>query len=149
MKSVHRHACGRGHYWNCNGGAVREGDTESSECICFNHGAPMEVGDHSQCTIEILTCPEHRASKVPDAIAQASGPRVEDGFVPLEVPGEEILQKWAENTEPGIGFCLLCGHSITTVEELIPLTSTHNCAEGRAMEIGFARERKREQGGDG
>jgi len=102
----------------------------------------MEDGDHSQCTIEILTCPEHRSGQVriPDVTAQVNGDRQEDGFVPLEMPDEEMLQKWAENTEPGIGFCFLCGHSIASEEDFIPGTSTHNCPEGRAFETMIASE---------
>lgn len=60
--------------------------------------------------------------------------------MPLEMPDEEMLQKWAESTEPGIGFCFLCGHSIASEEDFIPGTSTHNCPEGRAFETMIASE---------
>src|ERR1019366_3773760 len=58
----HRHACDAGHYWDCFGTALRPlmGDTEPSVCMCIRHRVPMEVGDHSACSIELLACPEHR-----------------------------------------------------------------------------------------
>lgn len=140
---MHRHACGRGHYWDCEGGAIRDGDTLPSECICFDHGVLMEDGDHSQCTIEILTCPEHLAGQAgsPDATEQVDGDRMEDGFVPLKIPDAEMLQDWADNKEPCIGFCFMCGHIIPTVDDLIPGTSSHNCAEGLAFDARIRNER--------
>jgi hypothetical protein len=60
--------------------------------------------------------------------------------VPLKIRHAERLQKWLESTEPCIGFCLLCGHPILTVEDLIPGTSSHNCPEGQASEAELTNE---------
>lgn len=59
----HRHFCEvAGHEWECQGTALRPlaGDTEPSVCMCIRHLVPMEVGDHSECSIELLACPERR-----------------------------------------------------------------------------------------
>ena len=61
---MHRHACDYGHYWECEGTAVRMESTEPSVCMCLNHGVPMEQGDHSNCSTEIITCPKHRAEQM-------------------------------------------------------------------------------------
>jgi hypothetical protein len=47
---------------DCEGTALRPlaGDTEPSICICPKHQTPLEDGDHSECPIELLACPEHR-----------------------------------------------------------------------------------------
>ena len=61
-KISHRHYCDfAGHDWLCEGKALRPlaGDTELSVCMCRDHGVPMEEGDHSNCMVELLACPEH------------------------------------------------------------------------------------------
>jgi hypothetical protein len=58
----HRHFCHvAGHWWECNGSALRSGDTEPSVCICLPCGRPLEGYDHSGCNdpVELLACPEH------------------------------------------------------------------------------------------
>jgi hypothetical protein len=35
------------------------GDTKPSACVCRGCGLAMEDGDHSQCPVELLACPEH------------------------------------------------------------------------------------------
>lgn len=58
----HLHYCDvAGHEWQCGGAALRPlaGDTELSLCICGTCQVPMEEGDHSQCAIELLACPQH------------------------------------------------------------------------------------------
>jgi hypothetical protein len=61
----HRHFCDyAGHYWHCDRTALRGADTEPSLCMCFDHGVPMEDGNHSRCTIELLACPEHRLAQL-------------------------------------------------------------------------------------
>jgi hypothetical protein len=60
---VHKHFCDvEGHEWECEGTAPRQlaGDTEPSVCMCISHRVPMEEGDHSECSIELLACPKHR-----------------------------------------------------------------------------------------
>ena len=57
----HQHFCHvAGHYWQCEGTALRGGDTEPSVCVCVC-GLPLEGFDHSGChdPIELLACPEH------------------------------------------------------------------------------------------
>jgi hypothetical protein len=59
----HQHFCHiEGHYWDCNGKALRGGDTEPSTCICLPCGLPLEGFDHSHCPdpVELLACPDHR-----------------------------------------------------------------------------------------
>lgn len=63
----HIHFCDvAGHYWECDGSALRSltGKTEPSICICEKHRVPMEEGDHSECPIELLACPEHRGEQL-------------------------------------------------------------------------------------
>jgi len=58
----HQHFCDvAGHYWTCEGTALR-GGTEPSVCVCLPCGLPLEGFDHSGCPdpIELLACPEHR-----------------------------------------------------------------------------------------
>src|ERR1700687_4860622 len=65
----HRHYCDHaGHFWECEGAALRPlaGDTEPFVCTCIHHQVPMEDGDHSQCTVELLACPEHRDEQLRD-----------------------------------------------------------------------------------
>ena len=59
----HQHFCQiEGHYWECNGKALRPGHTETSICICVPCGLPLEGFDHNKCVgrIELLACPDHR-----------------------------------------------------------------------------------------
>ena len=59
----HQHFCHiEGHYWECDGKAVRADDTEPSTCMCLPCGLPLEGFDHSNCPdpIELLACPEHQ-----------------------------------------------------------------------------------------
>lgn len=61
----HTHYCdATGHLWECDGTAVRRntGDVMPSPCVCIC-GVSMELGDHSQCPIELLTCPAHAAGQ--------------------------------------------------------------------------------------
>jgi hypothetical protein len=59
----HQHFCDVAeHNWQCNGQAVRGGDTEPSACVCLPCGRPLEGFDHSSCDgpIELLACLEHQ-----------------------------------------------------------------------------------------
>jgi hypothetical protein len=59
----HRHFCDyAGHEWECVGTALRPlaGDTEPSDCMCLVHQVSLANGDHSECPVELLACPEHR-----------------------------------------------------------------------------------------
>ena len=62
-KMSHQHFCLVGdHWWECDGRALRRGDTEPSVCRCDTCGLPLEGGDHSQCKsrVELVVCAEHR-----------------------------------------------------------------------------------------
>jgi hypothetical protein len=36
------------------------GSTEPTICMSLTCGVPMEYGDHSACSVELIACPEHR-----------------------------------------------------------------------------------------
>ena len=59
----HKHLCDVAvHWFECDGKALRRGDSEPSVCRCDTCGLPWEESDHNQCQspIELVTCPEHR-----------------------------------------------------------------------------------------
>jgi hypothetical protein len=63
----HLHFCDyEGHYWDCEGAAVRQfaDDSEPTQCMCVKHLVAMEDGDHSECPVELLACPEHREQQL-------------------------------------------------------------------------------------
>lgn len=137
---MHRHACGQGHYWDCEGSAVRNYDSQSTECICFDHGVPMEVGDHSECTIELLTCPLHRKALTEACSVQSNEPQIEGDWVPIKAPEnwEEMFYAWINDPEPSIGWCLLCNSVIRTENDLIPNSNAHICEAGGELETEIA-----------
>jgi hypothetical protein len=58
----HRHFCDyEGHYWECEGTAVHQfaENSERTPCICIKHSVSMDDGDHSECPVELIPCPEH------------------------------------------------------------------------------------------
>jgi len=62
----HFHFCDLGgHEWKCDGKALPPdvGNTGPSVCMCMRCQIPMEDGDHSECPIELVACPEHRESQ--------------------------------------------------------------------------------------
>ena len=94
---MHQHFCNvYGHKWDCYGTAVRPltGDTEPSVCMCIRHRVPMEVGDHSECSIELLACPEHREEqrrKMEEASkAEANVPQGWEALFRPRTPAEEL-----------------------------------------------------------
>jgi len=57
----HRHFCPYSkHFFECDGTAIRLFDREPTTCLCPDHGTPIEEGNHSDCSIDHVTCPEHR-----------------------------------------------------------------------------------------
>lgn len=114
---THKHWCGvTGHEWECEGAALRvfNGDTEPSVCMCALHRVSFEVGDHSQCEMEILACEEHREQEL-----RAMG--YEPGEVPpkpssadAEVPS---IFKDADGNRIA-GFCLWCGKGFYSMDEV-------------------------------
>ena len=81
----HEHFCYvAGHYWQCEGTALRGGDTEPSVCVCVC-GLPLEGFDHSGChdPVELLACPEHREEgrqRMEEARKEHDRQRAETGF---------------------------------------------------------------------
>jgi hypothetical protein len=120
----HRHFCDfAGHYWECEGTATRLFAPEPSICMCLNHGVPMSVGQHCECSVELLSCPEHRADQM-----RAMG--YEPGQVPAQPPAadaeESSMFKDADGN-PIVGFCLWCNRDFYSMEEV----EAHN-ADGMA-----------------
>jgi hypothetical protein len=65
----HFHYCDyAGHEWECTGAALRPlgGDTEPSICMCQMHQVPLAYGDHRECPVELLACPEHLDDQLRD-----------------------------------------------------------------------------------
>jgi len=61
----HRHFCDfTGHYWEFQGIATRLFAAEPSICMCLDCGSPMEQEQHSDCSVELLSCPAHRAGQM-------------------------------------------------------------------------------------
>jgi hypothetical protein len=82
---------------------------EPSLCMCMNHGVPMDEGDHSECSVELLACPEHR-----DEQMLAMG--YEPGY--SEEPDAEPSSMFKdEDGNPIVGFCLWCDMNFKTMEE--------------------------------
>jgi hypothetical protein len=52
---------------------------------------------------------------------------------PLSAEIEAGMEEWFANKR-GVGFCCLCGEVILSADDFIPLSNTHNCAEGLASE---------------
>lgn len=57
--------------------------------MCLDHGVPIDDGDHSQCSIELLECPTHSGE------ADAPEAQPGEGWQPLQVPAnlEEMFDR--------------------------------------------------------
>jgi len=96
----HQHYCHvAGHYWECEGKALRSADTEPTVCICLPCGRPLEGFDHRGCDdpIELLACPEHRSADEAMSISQ----QAKRDCVPAVILDED--------GSPVYAFCLWCG----------------------------------------
>ncbi|WP_263377071.1 hypothetical protein [Granulicella aggregans] len=126
----HSHFCDyAGHTWECAGTAQRSltGGSEPSLCMCQVHQVPMSEGDHSECPVELLACPEHRDEQLKQMAAASSSPtRTEDTLA-----GQSAVFKDGDG-EPIVGFCLWCGNDFYSIDEM----NTHN-ADGMLACIGF------------
>lgn len=62
----HLHFCdfGAGHLYECPGSAVRLFEKEPTVCMCEDHGTPLDEGNHRACSVERLSCPEHRREQL-------------------------------------------------------------------------------------
>lgn len=109
----HRHFCDfAGHYWNCEGSAVRLFDHEASMCICLDHGVPREEeGDHSKCSVELLSCPDHR-----DEQMLAMGYQPGDTIEPQ--PDDDCTMFMDKDGNLTVGFCLWCNKDFYTGDEV-------------------------------
>lgn len=107
----HQHWCGyTGHYWTCPGTATRLFQNEPSVCLCLDHGVRMEDGDHSECAVELMPCPEHRADQM-----RAMG--YEPDHIFEQQPDERSSLFGDADGNRTIGFCLWCGRDFYTMEE--------------------------------
>ena len=125
----HRHFCNfAGHEWECEGTALRllAGDTNPSVCTCLTHGVPMEDGDHSACSIELLACAEH-FDEYMLAMGYAPGS-------PVPSPSRDDQPSTMfqdEDSNRIVGFCLWCNKDFYTVEE----SEAHETDEMAACEV--------------
>jgi hypothetical protein len=117
----HRHFCEfAGHYWDCDGMAKSLLAPEASVCMCLYHGVSMEEGDHSECAVELLSCPDHR-----DEQMRAMG--YEPGYT-LEPPAPDADESCMFKDQDGnriVGFCLWCDKNFYTMDEV----EAHNADE--------------------
>ena len=108
----HRHFCDfAGHYWECDGTAVRLLAPEPSVCVCLDHGVPMDQGDHSACSLELLSCPEHRADQMR---AMGYDPSYTIAPSPESEPSSMFTDAEGNRT---VGFCLWCGRNFYSLEQ--------------------------------
>jgi hypothetical protein len=109
----HMHWCDfAGHEWRCEGYATRMYDTEPSPCVCVQHGVSMEAGDHIECSIELLACPEHR-----DEQRQAMGWTPGEPWPPTQAATEESTMFLDKDGNHIVGFCLWCNANFYSMEE--------------------------------
>jgi len=124
---AHLHWCDvAGHEWECQGSALRplRGDTEPTPCSCLHHQSPMEDGrDHSECSIELLACPEHRDQQL---LAMGYEPGQVPALPPADDEEKSSMFRDAEG-KPTVGFCLWCNRDFYSMEEV----EAHN-ADGMA-----------------
>jgi len=71
----------------------------------------MEDGDHSQCSIELIACEEHRDQQL-RAMGYEPGQAIEP---PTPGPEESSMFR-DEDGNPTVGFCLWCGRDFYTFE---------------------------------
>jgi len=89
--------------------------------MCAIHRVPFEEGDHSQCEMELLACPEHHEE-------QLRAMEYEPGQVPEQRPTskpEESSMFKDQEGNPIVGFCLWCDKNFYTMDEV----GTHNAEE--------------------
>jgi hypothetical protein len=111
----HRHFCDfAGHDWECEGSALRHfaKDSEPTECLCLRHEVSMEEGDHSECPVELLACPEHpeqQFKKISEF--NASNPLPDEN-------GAASSGLKDKNGMATVGFCLWCNRDFYSMEEV-------------------------------
>jgi hypothetical protein len=93
-----------GHEWECECVAVHEFVPERFQvCICKACQLPMDEGDHSNCAVELLTCPEHLLQ--PSEMENVGG-------VPITVPADAVekAERAFSQLETYEAACFWCGY---------------------------------------
>jgi hypothetical protein len=110
----HRHWCDfAGHDWECEGNAMRQfaQDSMPTLCMCIKHSVSMDDGDHSECPVELLVCPQHRHEQL-EQIGE---------FTTSDLLQNEGCSESSMLTEKGgeaaVGFCLWCNRDFYTADE--------------------------------
>ena len=108
----HKHFCDfAGHYWDCDGTATRLFAPEATICMCMDHRVPMDEGNHSNCSVELLSCPDHRAEQM-----RAMGYDPSHTIEPSTESEQSSMFTDAEGNHT-VGFCLWCGKDFYSPEE--------------------------------
>src|ERR1700682_639437 len=99
----HRHFCDfAGHPWECS----------NSACECFDHGVSMEHGDHSQCRIELRSCPQHK-DEAARSISEAKAQKPDPSSIQRLQQRPHCECGCAEAESRIVGLCLWCDHIYT------------------------------------
>jgi hypothetical protein len=73
----------------------------------------MEDGDHSQCTVELLACSEHR-----DEQLRAMGYEPGTSNMPRRMDNADASMFTDSDGKPTVGFCLWCNCDFYSFEEM-------------------------------
>jgi hypothetical protein len=112
----HRHFCdSAGHYWKCEGTAVRQfaEGSEPTPCMCIKHSVSMDDGDHSECPVELLACPEHRYEQ----LRQMSDPSECNLLISEDATGSSAFTN--KDDRLTVDFCLWCNRDFYTIAEVM------------------------------
>ena len=89
----------------------------------------MEDGDHSECSIELIACEEHRDQQL-RAMGYESGQAIE----PPAAEAEESSMFKGEDGNQTVGFCLWCNKNFYSMEDV----EAHNADSMSACEVSQA-----------
>jgi hypothetical protein len=81
----------------------------------------MDDGDHSQCAVELLACPEHRDEQIRDMGYEPSTSN-------MPQPTEEAIAFTDKDGQPTVGFCLWCDCDFYSFEEMGAHNSPGGCS---------------------
>lgn len=94
-------------------------------CFC---DLPCDVGDHSDCPIELRACPKHENGISPAELEAVK----EAGAVEIQFPAKlpEALKEIASDSKNYVGFCLWCGHGYERyTREVVAEHFAYNCPD--------------------